>query len=58
MLGRKQIIGESGASPPLERFLRLHGIPNYDGLVERAAKEPEWFWAAVMDFHGLRFFKP
>ena len=51
-------MSESGTSPPLERFLRLHGIPDYDRLVERAAKEPEWFWAAVMDFHGLRFFKP
>jgi acetyl-CoA synthetase len=51
-------MSDSGTSPPLERFLRLHGIPDYDGLVERAARDPEWFWAAVMDFHGLRFFKP
>ncbi|GAA0596472.1 AMP-binding protein [Craurococcus roseus] len=51
-------MSESGTSPPLERFLRLHGIPDYDRLVERAAREPEWFWAAVMEFHGLRFFKP
>ncbi|MDR3532521.1 MAG: AMP-binding protein [Rhodopila sp.] len=51
-------MSESGTSPPLEHFLRLHGIADYDRLVERAAKEPEWFWAAVMEFHGLRFFKP
>ena len=51
-------MSESGTSPPLERFLRRHGIPDYDQLVERAARKPEWFWAAVMDFHGLRFFKP
>ena len=49
---------EPRTSPPLERFLRLHGVPDYDRLVERAAKEPEWFWAAVMEFHGLRFFRP
>ena len=51
-------MSESGTSPPLERFLRRHGILDYDRLVERADKEPEWFWPAVMDFHGLRFFKP
>ncbi|WP_287787796.1 AMP-binding protein [Acidiphilium sp.] len=51
-------MSESGTSPPLERFLRRHGIPDYDQLVERAAREPEWFWAAVMDFHELHFFKP
>lgn len=34
-------MGESGAYPPLERFLHLHGIPDCDRLVERAAKEPE-----------------
>ena len=51
-------MSESGASPPLERFLRRHGISDYDRLVERADKEPEWFWPAVMDFHELRFFKP
>jgi acetyl-CoA synthetase len=48
----------SDTSPPLERFLRRYGVPDYDRLVERAAREPEWFWAAVMEFHGLRFFKP
>lgn len=51
-------MSESGTSPPLERFLRLHGVPDYDRLVERAAREPEWFWAAVMEFHGLRYFRP
>lgn len=48
----------SVTSPPLERFLHLHGISDYDRLVDRAAEAPEWFWAAVMEFHGLRFFEP
>ena len=51
-------MSEPGTSPPLEQFLRRHGISDYDRLVERAAREPEWFWAAVMEFHGLHFFKP
>ena len=47
-----------GDVSPLERFLALHGLPGYDALVERAARDPEWFWPAVMQFHGLHFFKP
>jgi acetyl-CoA synthetase len=42
----------------LVRFLALHGFANYDQLVERSARDPEWFWAAVMQFFGLHFFKP
>ncbi|MCL2831481.1 MAG: AMP-binding protein [Betaproteobacteria bacterium] len=43
---------------PLVRFLSLHGLASYDQLVDRAAREPEWFWEAVMQFFGLHFFKP
>lgn len=48
---------ENGTAP-IERFLTLHGLTGYDELVERAARDPEWFWPAVMQFHGLHFFKP
>lgn len=48
---------ENGIAP-IERFLTLHGLTGYDELVERAARDPEWFWPAVMQFHGLHFFKP
>ncbi|MFD2249132.1 acetyl-CoA synthetase [Pseudochelatococcus lubricantis] len=48
---------ENGTAP-IERFLTLHGLTSYDELVERAARDPEWFWPAVMQFHGLHFFKP
>ncbi|MCX7931335.1 MAG: AMP-binding protein [Rhodovarius sp.] len=46
------------AEPALARFLRRHGLEDYDRLLELAARDPEWFWAAVIEFHGLRFFKP
>ena len=42
----------------LSRFLALHGLVDYDQLAERAAREPQWFWAAVMQFFSLHFFKP
>ncbi len=42
----------------LELFMQRHGFDSYEALVERADRDPEWFWPAVMDFHGLVFFKP
>lgn len=47
------------ASPfQLELFMQRHGFDSYEALIERADRDPEWFWPAVMDFHGLVFFKP
>lgn len=51
-------MSERDTVPALQSFLRLHGIADYDRLVERAAAEPEWFWTAVMAFHRLHFFRP
>ena len=46
------------ASPfQLELFMQRHGFDSYEALIERADRDPEWFWPAVMDFHGLVFFK-
>src|SRR3990172_12539104 len=42
----------------LGRFLRLHGIASYEDLCENAARDPDWFWRSVMEFHRLHFFKP
>src|SRR5664279_3582590 len=42
----------------LERFLRQHGFADYEALVARADRDPEWFWPAVMDFFDLKFFTP
>ena len=47
--------------PPLdgttnvERFMAEHHIAAFDELVSRSIEEPEWFWAAVVDFLGLPF---
>lgn len=40
------------------RFMEIHGISTYEDLVTRAAGDPEWFWAAVVDFIGLPFHPP
>jgi len=50
--------GTDAAAAPLARFLARHGIADYPALVARAAAEPEWFWAAVIEFSELHFFRP
>lgn len=40
------------------RFMRTHGIDSFPALVERSVRDPEWFWAEVVDFLGLPFQKP
>ena len=40
------------------RFMRAHGIDDYEALVRRSTDDPEWFWAAVVDFLGLPFDTP
>ena len=42
----------------LELFLSQYGLAGYEELVKRADHDPEWFWPAVMEFFGLRFFRP
>ncbi len=37
------------------RFMETHGISSLDELMSRSAREPEWFWGAVVDFLGLPF---
>ncbi len=48
----------AGADSQLGRFLALHRIADYEALCDRAARDPDWFWRAVMEFHRLRFFRP
>jgi acetyl-CoA synthetase len=45
-------------STNVERFMAAHGIGNFAALVERSIAEPEWFWAAVIDFLELPFATP
>ena len=36
------------ASPfQLELFMQRHGFDSYEALIERADRDPEWFWPAV-----------
>ncbi|MBL8570253.1 MAG: AMP-binding protein [Phreatobacter sp.] len=42
----------------LQLFMNRYGFATYEQLIARADHDPEWFWPAVMDFHGLTFFKP
>ena len=42
----------------LMAFMRRHGIGDYDGLLQRAIREPEWFWTAVLDDLGIEFAVP
>jgi acetyl-CoA synthetase len=37
------------------RFMKAHGIDDFDELVARSAEDPVWFWEAVVDFLGLPF---
>ncbi|MGB7861587.1 MAG: AMP-binding protein [Acidimicrobiia bacterium] len=40
------------------RFMRRHQIETYADLVRMSSSDPEWFWAAVVDFLGLPFASP
>jgi len=37
------------------RFMNAHDIDTYEELVTRSGRDPEWFWAAVVDHIGLPF---
>ena len=39
-------------------FAREHGLDGWDGLVERAADDPAWFWGAVSDHLGIVWHTP
>lgn len=49
---------DRAAATNTARFMDLHGIETFDELVERSTSDPEWFWAAVVDFIGIPFEKP
>jgi acetyl-CoA synthetase len=40
------------------RFMATHGIDDFEVLVARSSTDPEWFWAAVVEFLGLPFDPP
>ncbi len=42
----------------LRRFMVAQGIDSFEELLARAAHDPEWFWAAVVDDLDLQFYTP
>jgi acetyl-CoA synthetase len=49
---------EIKAASRLGAFLRRHDLSDYAALGERAAREPDWFWNALVEFFGIRFETP
>jgi acetyl-CoA synthetase len=49
---------ERAAATNTAAFMRAHGIETVEELGRRSAQDPEWFWAAVVDFLGLPFDRP
>jgi acetyl-CoA synthetase len=43
------------AATNVGRFMAAEGVASFDELVARSIDEPEWFWAATVDFLGLPF---
>ncbi|RMD47418.1 MAG: AMP-dependent synthetase [Alphaproteobacteria bacterium] len=46
------------ASSTLRAFLDRVGAPSYEALAERAVADPDWFWAEVVDWAGIRLARP
>jgi len=40
------------------RFMRQHGVADFDSLLRRADAQPEWFWDALLKYHDLKFYRP
>jgi acetyl-CoA synthetase len=40
------------------KFAHRHGIDDYWELVRRSQDDPEWFWAAVVEYLGIEFATP
>ncbi|MBI4322622.1 MAG: acetate--CoA ligase [Chloroflexi bacterium] len=42
----------------LHRFMADHGIETFQKLLDRAARDPEWFWDAVVKDLDLEWYEP
>src|ERR1700738_5535213 len=49
---------EQAQSSRLWRFMQQHHSASYAALCERAAREPEWFWAALVKELGIVWSTP
>ncbi len=45
-------------SSNIGRFMRKHGIADYNTLIKRSIDDVEWFWDAVIQDLGIEFFQP
>jgi len=42
----------------ISRFMRRHGIRDYDELVRRSSADTSWFWQAALEDLGVRWQRP
>ncbi|HSA58820.1 MAG TPA: AMP-binding protein [bacterium] len=42
----------------ITRFMRKHGIKDYDDLIRRSTSEIEWFWDAALKDLGVEWYQP
>jgi acetyl-CoA synthetase len=49
---------EMAESTKTAAFMRAHGIKTIEELSRRAVADPDWYWAAVVEFLGLPFDRP
>ena len=40
------------------RFMRAHGIGSCEELIQKSARDPEWFWDVVTRDLGIHWFSP
>ncbi|HDH97279.1 MAG TPA: AMP-dependent synthetase, partial [Proteobacteria bacterium] len=40
------------------RFMKAHGIADYDALIERSTGDIEWFWDAALKDLGVEWYEP
>jgi len=55
---RSEPASDIRANSNLTGFLNRTDIKTYEALADRAYTEPEWFWAEILDYAGIRFSKP
>jgi acetyl-CoA synthetase len=49
---------EEVATTNVGRFMAVHGLSKFEELVGRSIDDPEWFWAAVVEFLDIPFVEP
>jgi len=48
---------EQVAAANVTRFMKKHGIADYQQLIERSTSDIEWFWPAMMEDCGVEWFR-